>query len=100
MNIEQDIAAWDEKSASDIAAIYEAYHQQSSFADTIVELVPIDTFQNPCLNSQLLMAMVINQVRLTTRITSSGDVLPAATLSAPLTFSGTIPSRTAVSNNS
>jgi len=45
MNIEQDIAAWDEKSASDIAAIYEAYHQQSSFADTIVELVPIDTFQ-------------------------------------------------------
>lgn len=38
MNIEQKIALWDGKSASDIKAIYDAYKSDSNFSDTIIAL--------------------------------------------------------------
>lgn len=38
MSIEQAIAGWDGKSASDIKAVYDAYHTQSGFPDTMIVL--------------------------------------------------------------
>ena len=39
MSLEQEIAAWDGKSAADIKAVYDACHTQPAFAEMIVELV-------------------------------------------------------------
>ncbi len=38
MAIEQDIAAWDGKSAADIKAVYDTHHSKANFADSIVDL--------------------------------------------------------------
>ena len=38
MSIEQEISAWDGKSASDIQAVYDRYHTESNFAETIIRL--------------------------------------------------------------
>lgn len=46
LRIEQEIAAWDGKSADDIRAIYEAYHEQPDFADTIIKLTQSTSHQN------------------------------------------------------
>lgn len=45
MFIEQDIAAWDEKSAADIKAIYDAHHAEADFADSIIDLSFTQTFE-------------------------------------------------------
>lgn len=46
MDIEQEIASWDGKSAADIKAIYDAHHSDSSFSDTIIALSLTDACQN------------------------------------------------------
>lgn len=38
MNIEQEIAEWDGKSAIDIKSIYDAHNEDTNFADTIITL--------------------------------------------------------------
>lgn len=38
MHIEQEIAAWDGKSAADIKSIYDAHKAETNFADTIIAL--------------------------------------------------------------
>ena len=38
MHIEQEIAAWDGKSAADIKALYDLYNAETNFADTIIAL--------------------------------------------------------------
>lgn len=38
MRIEQELSAWDRKSAIDIQAIYDSYHKQSNFTDIIIKL--------------------------------------------------------------
>ncbi len=40
MCIEQEIAAWNGKSATDIKAIYNAHSAETDFADTIIALIP------------------------------------------------------------
>ncbi len=45
MSIEQEIAAWDGKSANVIGAIYESYHTQPGFADTIIPLTKNSAYQ-------------------------------------------------------
>jgi hypothetical protein len=38
MSLEQELSSWDKKSALDIQAIYDSYHTQSNFAETIIKL--------------------------------------------------------------
>lgn len=45
MSIKQEIAAWDGKSASDIKTVYDSYHTQSDFPDTIIILSTSSTYE-------------------------------------------------------
>ena len=45
MSIEQEIMAWDGKSADDIRVVYKAYREQPGFADTIINLTDDEHYQ-------------------------------------------------------
>ncbi len=38
MNIEQELATWDEKSAGETGAVYESHYKQPDFVDTLIKL--------------------------------------------------------------
>lgn len=46
MSIEQGIEAWDGRSASGIMAVYDSYHTQSDFVESIVDLVANRAYEN------------------------------------------------------
>ena len=45
MSIEQEIVAWDGKSADDIRGVYKAYREQPGFADTIINFTDHEPYQ-------------------------------------------------------
>ena len=45
MSIKDEIAAWNEKSAEDIKAIYNTYSDQPDFSDTLIRLLEYVTYQ-------------------------------------------------------
>lgn len=46
MSIEQEIASWDGKSATEIKAIYDTYHEDTHFSETITVLTLIKVYEN------------------------------------------------------
>jgi hypothetical protein len=45
LSLQKKIQAWNGKSADDIKAVYDSYHAQSNFADTIIKLAKDNAYQ-------------------------------------------------------